>query len=139
MQKNSQKEQQPWEKVVKKRKSVLVYDNNQEPVDGQLIVRVATISDSELESDNLTSENNPVILEQSEKMFYKEQSRGYSDCRKSREHSQSGGAGRSASRPRRESDQHHRALSSKTEQHRRRSQQDQDLHQYHLEHLINRK
>ena len=65
MQKNSQKEQQPGEKVVKKRKSVLVYDNNQEPVDGQLIVRVATISDSELECDNLTSENNPAIRQQS--------------------------------------------------------------------------
>ena len=100
-------EQQPREKVVKRRKSVLVYDNNQEPVDGQLIVRVATISYSELESDNLTSENNPTIRQQSKKMLDKEQSRGYSDCREGRGHSRSGGAERNASRPRTDSDQHH--------------------------------
>ena len=52
-------EQQPREKVVKRRKSVLVYDNNQEPVDGQLIVRVATISERKL-----ASENNPELRQQ---------------------------------------------------------------------------
>ena len=127
----SQEEQQPREKVVKRRKSVLVYDNNQDPVDSQLIARVASISDGELESDNLTNENNPEIRQQAKKMFDKEHS--YSDCRESRAHSRSGGAERSANRQRRESDQHHRPFR------RKRTIIGEDHNQDHLKHLINRK
>ena len=51
--------QQTLQKVKRGNTSALVFDDNQKIIDGKIVVREVTLPDSELDSDSLTSENNP--------------------------------------------------------------------------------
>ena len=47
------------QKVKRGNTFALVFDDNQKIIDGEIVVREFTLPDSELDSDSLTSENNP--------------------------------------------------------------------------------